>query len=248
MLHTLIHRLIRAVPAAAVLARREARLLALLVLVFGGFWTFGIIADEVAENETHTFDKQVLLFFRDANNLEDPIGPPWAEQMATDITALGGYTVLTLVTALVVVYLWLLRRWRASAVVLVSVIGGMIISQGMKALFQRARPDLVPHIVDVHTMSFPSGHSTLSAVVYLTLGALLATVQPGRRVKVFIMGAALFIAMLVGLSRIYLGVHWPTDVLAGWSVGAAWALLCAAIADLLVRRRKMRGETADTSR
>lgn len=246
MLHTLAHRLIRAVPAAAVLARRESRLLVLLVLVFGGFWAFGVIADEVAENETRTFDKQVLLFFRDSANLEDPIGPEWAEQMGRDITALGGYTVLTLVIALVVVYLWLLRRWRASMLVLVSVIGGMVISQGMKALFQRARPDLVPHIVDVHTMSFPSGHSTLSAVVYLTLGTLVATVHPSRRIKVFIMGAAIFLALLVGMSRIYLGVHWPTDVLAGWSVGAAWALLCAMVADLLVRRRKMRGAPPET--
>ncbi|SOD92165.1 phosphatase PAP2 family protein [Caenispirillum bisanense] len=246
MLHTLALRLVRAVPAVAVLARREARLLALLVLVFGGFWMFGVIADEVAENELQTFDQQILLFFRDAQNLADPIGPAWVEQAARDITALGGYTVLTLVTALVVVYLWLLRRWRASALVLASVLGGMVISQGLKALFQRARPDLVPHIVDVHTLSFPSGHSTLSAVVYLTLGALLATVQPGRSVKVFIIAAALLIAMLVGLSRVYLGVHWPTDVLAGWSVGAAWALLCSAVADLLVRRRKMRGESGDT--
>lgn len=245
MLTTALHHLRRSPPAALLLARREARLLTILVAIFAALWTFGLIADEVAEEETRTFDSRVLLFFRDPVT-QDPIGPPWIAQVATDITALGGFTVLTLMTLLVVGYLGLSRRWRAAALVLVSIGGGMAISHGLKLVFQRARPDLVPHLVDVHTLSFPSGHSTLAAVTYLTLGALLAAVQPSRRLKVFIMVAALVIALLVGMSRVFLGVHWPTDVAAGWLIGAAWALLCRAVADVLMRRHAIRDSGPET--
>ncbi|GAA0598884.1 phosphatase PAP2 family protein [Caenispirillum bisanense] len=245
MLTTALTRLRRSTPAALLLARREARLLTILLAVFAALWVFGIIADEVAEDETHTFDSQILLFFRDPLT-QDPVGPPWIAQVATDITALGGFTVLTLVTLLVIGYLGLSRRWGAAALVLVSIGGGMLISHGLKLVFQRARPDLVPHLVDVHTLSFPSGHSTLAAVTYLTLGALLAAVQPSRRLKVFIMASALVIALLVGLSRVFLGVHWPTDVAAGWIIGAAWALLCRAVAEVLMRRRTIRDSGPET--
>lgn len=239
-----LQHLIARVPDAAILLRREARWLIMLALGFGAVWAFGIIADEVAENETKTFDVQVLHFFRAQGDLSDPIGPSWLEQSANDITSLGGYPVLTLFTAMAVGYLLLIRRGGAAALVVAAIGGGMVISQGLKALFDRARPDLVPHLVDVHTLSFPSGHSTLSAVTYLTLGALIAAVQPNRRVKAYVIGWALLLAILVGVSRVYLGVHWPTDVLAGWSVGAAWALLCRAVAEGLMRRRKMKGEKA----
>ncbi|EKV27103.1 PA-phosphatase related phosphoesterase [Caenispirillum salinarum AK4] len=241
-MNTALRHIIARVPDAAILLRREARWLVTLMLGFAAIWAFGMIADEVAENETRTFDVQVLHFFRAQGDLSDPIGPGWVEQSANDITALGGYPVLTLFTLITVGYLLLIRRGGAAALVVAAVGGGMVISQGLKALFDRARPDLVPHLVDVHTLSFPSGHSTLSAVTYLTLGALIAAVQPGRRVKAYVIGVALTLAVLVGVSRVYLGVHWPTDVLAGWSVGAAWALLCRAVAEGLMRRRKMRGE------
>lgn len=202
----------------------------------------------MAENETATFDFLVLQLFRAQDDLSDPIGPRWVEQSAHDITALGGYPVLTLFTVITIGYLLMIRRGGAAMLVVVAIGGGTLISQGLKALFGRARPDVVPHLVDVHTLSFPSGHSMLSAVTYLTLGALIAAVQPSRRVKAYIVGCAIILALLVGVSRIYLGVHWPTDVLAGWSVGAAWALLCGAVAERLMRRRKIRDETARAAR
>ena len=118
----------------------------------------------------------------------------------------------------------------------------MLLSSGLKGLFDRPRPDLVPHAVEVYTMSFPSGHATLSAVTYLTLGALLARVQPRRRVKAYLLGVAVLLAVLIGASRVYLGVHWPTDVLAGWCVGAAWAMLCWTVATWLQRRGEVEGE------
>lgn len=229
-------------PVATVFLRREARVIGLMALVAGALWAFGVIADEVLEQETHAFDTAILTMFRVAGDLSDPVGPAWAEQMARDITALGGYTVLILFTVMAIGYLALLRRWGTAALVLVSVAGGMVVSRGLKALFGRDRPDLVPQLVDVHTLSFPSGHSTLAAVTYLTLGILLASIHASRRLKGYILGCAVVLAVLVGVSRVYLGVHWPTDVLAGWSVGAAWALSCRLVAELLVRRHALLGE------
>jgi undecaprenyl-diphosphatase len=121
----------------------------------------------------------------------------------------------------------------------------MMLSTGLKMGFERPRPDLVPHATQVYTASFPSGHAMLSAVTYLTLGALLSRVQRRRRVKAFFLGLALTLTLLIGLSRVYLGVHWPSDVLAGWCIGAAWASLCWFVALQLQRSGQVEepGET-----
>jgi undecaprenyl-diphosphatase len=110
-----------------------------------------------------------------------------------------------------------------------SVIGAIILSQALKAGYSRPRPDLVPHGARVYTMSFPSGHAMMSAAVYLTLAAILARTQKRARVKLFMILMAALITIMVGVSRVYLGVHWPTDVLAGWAGGAAWAIFCWSI-------------------
>jgi undecaprenyl-diphosphatase len=109
----------------------------------------------------------------------------------------------------------------------------------LKEFFERPRPDLVPHGAEVFTASFPSGHAMMSAVVYLTLGALLARVETGLRVKAFVLSVSVLLTVLVGISRVYLGVHWPTDVLAGWTVGAAWAVMCWLIARVLQRKGRV---------
>lgn len=154
------------------------------------------------------------------------MGPDWLQQVATDITSLGGYTVLTLLVVLVATFL-LLQGRRFSALLLVaSAISATLVSSGLKLLFARSRPDVVEHLVDVSTHSFPSGHALVSASVYLTLGALLAREYPRSPMPRFFMTAAVTLALLVGLSRIYLGVHWPSDVLAGWGIGALWAWGC----------------------
>jgi undecaprenyl-diphosphatase len=145
------------------------------------------------------------------------------------------------VTLAVIGFLLIDGKRHAALLVLVSIGGGTLLSSGLKGLFDRPRPDLVPHGVEVYTMSFPSGHATLSAVTYLTLGALLARVQPRRRVKAYLLSVAVLLAVLIGASRVYLGVHWPTDVLAGWCVGAAWAMLCWTVATWLQRRGEVEG-------
>jgi undecaprenyl-diphosphatase len=199
-------------------------LLALLAAVAG--WTFLELADEVIEGETDALDRRLLLMLRHAQDLSDPKGPWWLELAMRDVTALGSTSVLALVTLAALGYLVILRRWGTALMLACAVAGGLAASHALKLLIERPRPDLVPHGVPVLTLSFPSGHATMSAVVYLTLGALLASLQPSRRAAVYLLAVAVLLTVLVGFSRVYLGVHWPSDVLAGWALGAAWAAAC----------------------
>lgn len=214
------------------LARREIVPIALLLGVGLPILAFIEIADEVGEGEARWFDEGVLLALRTADPA-DPIGPRWFEASVMDITALGGFAVLALVTLFAIGYLAVQRKWIEALTLLVATGGGTAISEGLKVGFARPRPDLVAHVVETTSMSFPSGHAMLSAVTYLTLGALLAQAQERTSVRGYILGVAIVLTLLIGLSRIYLGVHWPTDVLAGWCLGAAWALICWAAATWL---------------
>jgi undecaprenyl-diphosphatase len=217
-------------PHIAAMAKRlwheELSFLILLLLLVGLVWAFTEIADEVVEGETHALDRRLILAMRDPQDSKNPLGPKWFEEMGRDFTALGGNGVLTFLTLSVVGYLLLKRRFRTAALVIVAIGGGTLLSYLLKIGFGRPRPDLVPHGSYVYTASFPSGHSMMSAVTYLTLGALLARIHPERRIKVYILIISVLTTLAVGISRVYMGVHWPTDVLGGWTLGASWALLC----------------------
>ncbi len=211
-------------------------LLSLSALAFVG------LADEVAEGTTARFDRRILLALRNPTDLSDPIGPRWFEEMMRDVTGLGGVFVLTYVSLGATAYLLLSGKRRAALLVVLAVGGGMLLSEGLKQLYERPRPDLVPHGTTVFTTSFPSSHAMMSAATYLTLAALLARVERRRRVKAFTIGAGIATTLLIGCSRLYLGVHWPSDVLAGWCGGAAWASVCWYVALLLQVKGKV--ETA----
>ena len=232
--------LLRRTPTLArrtlALARAELAIVATLFIVAGGLWSFISIADEVNEKETEAFDNAVMLALRNPADLADPIGPPWLEGVMRDVTALGSQFVLVFVTLSVVGFLLLVRKRGAALLVFGSVLGGAILGDLLKLAFERPRPDLVPHGTLVLTASFPSNHAMLSAVTYLTLGALLARFHEKRTAKIYFLALAAILTALVGISRVYLGVHWPTDVLAGWSVGAAWAMGVWLIALWLQRR------------
>ena len=200
--------------------------LAAVCVLAGGLFAFARIMDEVVEGETHGFDQAILLALRNPADRADPIGPLWLEIMMRDYTSLGSHAVLGLMGVLAFGYLLLVGKRLSAGMLAFSFAGGMALNSLLKYGVARPRPDLVAHLVEVHTASFPSGHAMLSAVCYLTLGALLAGVVPARRYKAYILGTAIFLTLLVGGSRIYLGVHWPTDVLAGWCLGAAWAMAC----------------------
>jgi undecaprenyl-diphosphatase len=212
----------------------------ILVLLFG----FINLAEEVYEGDTRSFDEYVLLLFNSSGDSSNPTGPVWLPGLIRDFTALGSTGVLAIVVFGVTVYLVLSGKRKTALYILIAVISGVVLEHFLKIGFGRPRPDLVPHGVVVTSLSFPSGHSLNSAVVYITLGNLLAQTQKKLSLKIFLMSFSVFLAILIGVSRIYLGVHWPTDVIAGWAVGASWALICWAVMLHLQQRGKVEPETS----
>jgi len=221
------------------LIRNELGLLIALAVVTGGVLGFVLLADAVGEGDTARFDRAVMLALRQAGDPAVPLGPAWLPTVMRDLTALGGVAALSLLVASTVGYLVLVRKRHAALFLLVAVLGGLALSNSLKVLFGRVRPDVVPGAPVELSASFPSGHSMLSAVIYLTLGVLLTRVEADPRARSFFVVVAVILTLLVGTSRVWLGVHWPTDVLAGWCLGAAWALLCWAVALWLQRRGRI---------
>jgi undecaprenyl-diphosphatase len=219
------------------------RILLTIAMIGAALWLFITIAEEVVEGDTLAWDRALLLALRNSAQPELPWGPRWVQELARDFTALGGVGVLAVITAVSVGYLWLARKRHAAIAITVAVVGGQLVSTALKLGFDRARPDLVPHGSFVYTASFPSGHSMMAAVTYLTLGALLARVHESVRIKVYLLSVACGLTFVVGMSRVYLGVHWPTDVLAGWTMGAAWAFSCSVAMRWLQRQGEVEKPT-----
>jgi undecaprenyl-diphosphatase len=225
-------------------------MIALLIIV-SGTWFFIALADEVLEGDTQHFDDRIIHLLQkpapsinagDITPRTIPIGPEWLREVGRDMTALGGVAVLTLVTFSVAGYMLILRKFHAMWLILIATFGGLIISTILKHGFDRPRPG-VSHFSYVYTSSFPSGHSMLSAVVYLTLGSMLTRLAPRRVEKFYFLGIALLLTFLVGISRVYMGVHYPTDVLAGWTAGLVWAVICWIVTRILQIRGKVEKDT-----
>ena len=223
----------------------EAPLLAAIAIISGLILAFLQIADEMLEGEMEEFDNSILMQFRDPTNVDQVIGPAWVHEMVRDITALGSFSLLGLIVLGVCAYLMMVRMRAAALLVVTSVLGGTILSTVLKMSYNRPRPDLSA-MSEQFTASFPSGHAMLSAVTFLTLGAVLAQLAPTRALRIFTFSLAIFLTVIVGSSRIYMGVHYPSDVLAGWCLGAAWALLCSTVAMLLQRRGAVDRPTSQT--
>jgi undecaprenyl-diphosphatase len=229
-------------PAARWFGGLPPSVLVALAVIVGGTWLFIELADEVVEGETGAFDEWLLRALRNPNNLAEPLGSPWVQELARDATALGGLGWLAFFTLVIAGFLWLDGKHRLVVFLLAATGSGGAVSQALKMLFARERPDVVPHLSQVMTSSFPSGHSLLSAVVYLTLGVMVAAAVPRTSQKIYALTIAVLITLVVGGSRIYLGVHYPTDVLAGWLAGLVWALVCWLAARWLQRRGKIERE------
>jgi undecaprenyl-diphosphatase len=206
------------------LRRIESLALIWVIGAAGALWAFFGIAGEVGEGETSALDKHILLALRNSADLSDPIGSRSFEEAMRDVTGLGGVTVMILVTIVAVLaFLIHRKRWHAG-VLAATVLLAYVSSELLKHIYDRPRPDIVPHGSYVYSASFPSGHSTLSAATFLTLAMLISSLEPNRATKVMVFVLAFMLVLAIGFSRVYLGVHWPSDVLAGWCLGAAWAL------------------------
>jgi len=223
--------------------RPESRiLLAFLVLAIAGFAMIKL-ASEVAEGDTFALDKLILRGLRSSQDAAAPIGPAWLKHAMADFTALGSAALLSLITCCAIGYLAAVRKYRLAGFVALSTGLGAALGATLKTLLARPRPEIVPHLVEVQSLSFPSGHAMNSAIIYLTLAVLLARGQQSRAVQIYLICVAIALVLLVGSSRAYLGVHWPSDILAGWTIGAIWAALCSLISRHFELRRQLDGAT-----
>ncbi len=206
-------------------APHAARPLILVAAIFGGLFVFAIAASFAVGGAPHAFDRAVLLAMREAGDPAAPAGPAWIEAASRDVTMLGGTPFLTMLTIAVAGFFIVRRKAAPLAILIAAVIGETLIVSQLKALFGRARPDIIPHFVEATSGSFPSGHSASAAAIFLTLAALLARELKERSLRRYIFSVAIILALAVGSSRIYLGVHYPTDVIGGLAFGTAWAAL-----------------------
>jgi undecaprenyl-diphosphatase len=190
----------------------------------------------VQRGRTLPWDEAILRSLRHADDPSRPIGPVWLRGAAQDVTALGSGFVLGLAVVAIGGFLVLQGRGRTALFVVAASSGGWFLNSALKELFQRARPEVVPHLSQVLSLSFPSGHAMTSAAVYLTLGALLMRIADDRLTKVYCMTVAILATIMIGASRVYLGVHYPTDVAAGWLIGLSWAMACLMIERAIERR------------
>jgi undecaprenyl-diphosphatase len=218
-------------------ARTEIAAVTALFVVGAGVAIFADLAEDMGEGDGQAFDQSVLSAIRPHADPSDALGPWWLEEAAADLTALGGIAVLSLFATIVVLFLILQRKRLSALLLLVGLGGGVALSEGLKSVFERDRPPLVYQAVDTINASFPSGHALLSAVFYLSIGVMLSRAFPQRRFKAYVLAVAMVLTLLVGLTRVYLGAHWATDVLAGWSVGAAWAMMLWLVAYAVQRRQ-----------
>lgn len=218
------------------IGRYETRVLVAIAVAVAAIWVFIEIADQVRDGDTLRFDDWALRALRRPENVSIPIGPDWLADVGRDLTALGGVTFLSLLTMSVVGFFWLRKMYAAGTLVLAITISASLVNVALKDYYHRPRPELVPHLTGVYTSSFPSGHAMLSTVVFLTLGTLLGRYTAELRLRAYFLGIALTLCLLVGVSRVYMGVHYPTDVLAGWVAGLVWGLICWLVTKELQRR------------
>ena len=216
--------------------RADARLLLSLLAVALSVWAFVLVAGLMTRGRVQPFDEQLMLSLRVDGHPSQPRGPEWLPGAMRDVTALGSAPVLLIFVLAVAGALAARRQYHALALLLVASAGGILLNELLKGLFARPRPDLALRLTDVRSLSFPSGHAMQSAIIYLTLAAFLARLVQARALKVYFVAFAFLLSFLIGFSRVYLGVHYPSDVLAGWCAGLAWALLCWTTARRLQRR------------
>lgn len=228
-------------------ARKEVGVIAALLVAAGALLGFLGVTDEVTDGHTKMFDEGLILLLRRPGDITQPIGPNWLKLSVIDFTSFGSITVLSIIVIAVVGLFLALRRWREGLLLIGASASGLLLVNVFKVGVGRERPPLAMHVVAVSNASFPSGHAALSAVVYLTLATLTAHFVQRRRVAIYALVVGIALTALVGLSRVYLGVHWPTDVIAGWAMGAAWAMVWWLLTSVWERRHGAAAKPAEVN-
>lgn len=178
--------------------------------------------------KTGAFDDWGLHLYRTHDTLA-PRGGPWIHEAVRDITSLGGVFLSTLITIGAVIALLFLRMRREAWLLGATVFFGWMLNNLMKWLVGRPRPEIVPHLTEAGGNSFPSGHSFGSAMIYIGLAIAFASLSRRHSVRYTLIGTAMVLSAMIAWSRVMLGVHFPSDVVAGWLGGAAWAFTAAAL-------------------
>jgi len=228
------------------LERRELTWLAIGLGACALLLLFLFLAGEVIEGDTLAFDTKILRALRNPADPSKPIGPAWTESALIDLTSLGGSVVLGLFVAAVAGFLLLQGRHRTALAVMITSASGELVGAILKHAFNRPRPTIVPQLRQVFSTSFPSGHAMESAIVYLTLGAMLMRVADSRVTKAYCLAVAMLLTVIVGVSRVWLGVHYPTDVIGGWMIGLVWASICWLATERVEARAGIDAERAKT--
>ncbi|MBW4546668.1 MAG: phosphatase PAP2 family protein [Symplocastrum torsivum CPER-KK1] len=182
-----------------------------------GLWLFSAIADEILDKESFTFDKEILLTLKELHT-------PVLDKVMLGFTFLGEPVILLIVC--LVIGTWLLTRGQRSqaTILIIAAAGAIALNNLLKVLFGRARPMLWERVVDVGQYSFPSGHAMISMVIFGIIGYLVSSKFPLWRIG--IISLTILLVTGIGLSRLYLGVHWPTDIVAGYAAGLVWLITC----------------------
>ncbi|MEG1451426.1 phosphatase PAP2 family protein [Brevundimonas sp.] len=221
-------------------ARAEIGTVAGLLAGSLGLALFASVANGVAGGDDQGFDWAVLRWTRPYADAPDrPIGPWWLHEAAVDITSLGGIAVLGIFALMAVGFLLIHGKKLSAFLMVLGLTGGVLLSEGLKAFFDRPRPPAAYQVVETLNASFPSGHALLATVFYLSVGVMLTRAFPRTRVKAYALGWAVVLVLLIGLTRIYLGAHWASDVAAGWGIGAFWAMLLWLFAYAMERRQRL---------
>lgn len=189
---------------------------------------FALLVWLVTSGRTAGFDRPGLLFWRTGAGLV-PKGPTWLLEGVRDLTSLGGVLLRNLIAIGAITALLFLRLRREAILLALTVVGAWLVEGLIKGWVGRPRPLIVPHLTEAGGASFPSGHAFNSAVVYIAIALAFATLSARESVRLTIIGAAIVLSLVIAWSRVWLGVHFPSDVMAGWLGGAGWAFLAAAL-------------------
>lgn len=189
---------------------------------------FALVTAVVWSGHSESIDSAGLMFWRRGETLL-PVGPLWLLEGVRDLTALGGVLLRNLIALGALSALLFLRLRREAVLLATTIVGGWILNSLVKLMIGRPRPLIVPHLTEAGGQSFPSGHSFNSAVVYIAIALAFAAMSPSRSIRWTLIGLAIALSMTVAFTRVWLGVHFPSDVMAGWLGGAGWAFLATAI-------------------